>query len=130
MKLNPAGQVPCLHFDDGRVLPESLINSEYLDQAYPENKLIPSDPLTNAEHKLFIERYSRFITNFYKVFKSTDVDKEAALNDLKTSIINDLEPKIPSKGFFGGTRCLYIYKYIINKTVRFVNFNSNFDIKR
>jgi glutathione S-transferase len=40
--LNPAAAVPCLQFADGRTIPESLIVAEYLDAAYPENKLIPT----------------------------------------------------------------------------------------
>lgn len=98
LKLNPAGQVPCLHFDDGRVLPESLINSEYLDQAYPENKLMPNDPFTNAEHKLLVERFAKIITNYYKVVRSTEPE---ASNDLKTSL-KEFDAKLENKKFLGG----------------------------
>lgn len=98
VKLNPPGQVPCLQFDDGRIVPESLINSEYLDQAYPDNKLIPADPFTNAHHKLFIERYSKLITNFYKMARSNEAE---AVNDFKNSL-KELNTKLPSTGFVGG----------------------------
>lgn len=97
LKINPAGQVPCLQFDDGRVLPESLINSEYLDQAY-QDKLIPSDPFTNANHKLFVERFSKYITNYYKAVKGSDTE---SISDLKASL-QDLETKLPNSGFLGG----------------------------
>ena len=98
LKLNPAGQLPCLHFPDGRILPESLITCEYLDQAYPGPKLIPSDPYKNAVHKLLIERYSKYINNFFKALKGSDPE---ALNEVRVSL-DYLEPQLPAKGFLGG----------------------------
>nr|AYN44538.1 glutathione S-transferase O1 [Brachionus koreanus] len=64
--INPSGMVPCLQFDDGRAIPESLIVSEYLDNAYPENKLKPSDPYINAVHSVMIDSFGKVITPFYK----------------------------------------------------------------
>lgn len=84
LELNPLGQVPCLQFDDGRVIQESLINSEYLDAAFPENRLQPTDPYTNAQHKLIVEGFSKSIGGFYKVLRSnTEEDKTTYLNDLE-----------------------------------------------
>jgi glutathione S-transferase len=98
LKLTPAGQVPCLQLPDGRVLPESLINSEYLDQAYPGPKLIPSDPYESANHKVIIERYSKLIGSFYKAFRGKD---EEALAEFRAAL-DQLESQIPAKGFLGG----------------------------
>ncbi len=40
LKLNPAGTVPTLVEEDGRVVPDSMVICEYLDEAYPELKLM------------------------------------------------------------------------------------------
>ena len=44
LKVNPIGRVPALVLDDGRVLPESEVICEYLEDAYPEPSLRPADP--------------------------------------------------------------------------------------
>nr|QUF59392.1 glutathione S-transferase GSTO1-1 [Brachionus angularis] len=81
LELNPLGQVPCLQLDEKRVIPESLIVSEYLDQTYPENKLIPTDPYTIAVHKLIVEEFSKIVTNFYKFLMGGDQDAAKAMLD-------------------------------------------------
>ena len=47
LALNPAAMVPVLK-DDGRVIRESLVINEYLEDAYPEPRLRPRDPLERA----------------------------------------------------------------------------------
>lgn len=94
------GQVPCLQHDDGRVLPESLIVSEYLDNLYSENKLIPADPYKNATQKLLIEQFSKVITGFYKIMRAQEED------DVKNllSAFDHFENKL-QEDFFGGKSC-------------------------
>ncbi len=62
LKVNPIGRVPALVLDDGRVLPESEVICEYLEDAYPEPALRPSDPWERARMRLL----SR-ICDFYVV---------------------------------------------------------------
>lgn len=97
MELNPLGQVPCLQHDDGRTLPESLIVSEYLDQIYPENRLIPTDPYTNASHRLTIETFNKVIMNFYKLLRGGG---EEAAKDFLNSL--DLFEKKLTHDYYGG----------------------------
>jgi glutathione S-transferase len=47
LKLNPKGVVPTL-IDNGHVIIESTVICEYLDDAYPETALRPSDPAERA----------------------------------------------------------------------------------
>src|SRR5579859_6828229 len=49
---NPLGRVPALELDDGRVLPESEVICEYLEDAYPEPSLRPKDPWARAQARL------------------------------------------------------------------------------
>jgi len=62
LKVNPIGRVPALVLDDGRVLPESEVICEYLEDAYPEPSLRPADPYQRARMRLL----SR-ICDFYVV---------------------------------------------------------------
>jgi glutathione S-transferase len=62
LKVNPIGRVPALVLDDGRVLPESEVICEYLEDAYPEPSLRPADPFERARMRLL----SR-ICDFYVV---------------------------------------------------------------
>lgn len=47
LALNPAAMVPVLR-DGGQVIRESMVINEYLDEAYPEPRLRPHDPLARA----------------------------------------------------------------------------------
>lgn len=48
LALNPQGLIPALEID-GAVLSQSLAIVEYLDEVYPEPKLLPSEPLARAQ---------------------------------------------------------------------------------
>jgi glutathione S-transferase len=52
LKLNPNGIVPTL-VHDGRVIIESGVINEYLDEVFPEVPLRPADPLTRAKMRVF-----------------------------------------------------------------------------
>ena len=99
LELNPAGAVPCLHIEQGKAIPESLIVAEYLDAAYPNDKLIPADPYTNAQHKLIVEAFSnKVITNFYKILRNSEPDADKAMLDGLEHVV---EKKLTGN-YFGG----------------------------
>src|SRR5260370_3816686 len=52
MKLNPNAVVPTL-IHDGQVVIESSVILYYLDEAFPENPLMPTAPLARAKVRLF-----------------------------------------------------------------------------
>lgn len=64
---SPLGKVPCIELNNGEILYESLIVSDYLNEAYPNENLYTTDPLQKAKDKLLIERFSGLITMMYKV---------------------------------------------------------------
>jgi maleylpyruvate isomerase len=53
--INPQGLVPALALDGGAVLTQSLAICEYLDEAYPEPPLLPSEPLRRARVRAFAQ---------------------------------------------------------------------------
>ena len=46
---NPQGLVPALELDDGTILTQSLAIIDYLDQVFPEPRLVPADPVRAAK---------------------------------------------------------------------------------
>ena len=53
--LNPKGAVPVI-VDDGRVITESTIITEYLDDAFPDPPLMPTDPYWRSRRRLWARR--------------------------------------------------------------------------
>src|SRR5688572_2162880 len=53
LKLNPYGKVPVID-DDGRILFESCIINEYLDEKYPDPPLMPKDPHLRGRGRVLI----------------------------------------------------------------------------
>jgi glutathione S-transferase len=45
---NPTGRYPCLEVDEGSFLGESKVILNYLEDAFPEPRLLPKDPLERA----------------------------------------------------------------------------------
>ncbi|HXQ10896.1 MAG TPA: glutathione S-transferase family protein [Caulobacteraceae bacterium] len=47
-KTSPIGRIPVLELDDGDVIPESEVIAEYLEEVYPEPRLLGATPRENA----------------------------------------------------------------------------------
>ncbi|KFW76496.1 Glutathione S-transferase omega-1, partial [Manacus vitellinus] len=58
---NPSGLVPVLETSKGQLIWESPITCEYLDEAFPEKKLMPSDPYERARQKMILEDFSKVV---------------------------------------------------------------------
>lgn len=71
-----AGQVPVLAWKSGgkdKSVYESLICNEFVEDKYPEHRMMPSDPYEKARCKLIIDRYgNNFIPAFYKSLMQQD----------------------------------------------------------
>ncbi|NXD09792.1 GSTO1 transferase, partial [Nothocercus nigrocapillus] len=58
---NPFGLVPVLETSKGQLIYESPITCEYLDEAFPEKKLLPSDPYERASQKMLLDYFAKKI---------------------------------------------------------------------
>lgn len=102
MEKSPYGKVPCIELNEGETLYESLVIAEYLDEAYPENKLYPTNPLAKAKDKLLIDRFNSVISTLYKLYVNAsmgcDVFEEALVG------LELFEKELARRGtaFFGG----------------------------
>lgn len=54
LKRNPYGKIPVLD-DDGKILFESCIINEYLDEKYPNPPLMPKDPYLRARGRILVD---------------------------------------------------------------------------
>ena len=101
-KINPTNQVPTLQLTDGRLIFESLVVSEYLEEAYPEVKLKLSDPYENAQNKLAMENFTKVVGQFYKTIMG---DKEAA--HLMGQFLNEFFLCYMKNDFLGGKQASF-----------------------
>ncbi|XP_050573192.1 pyrimidodiazepine synthase-like [Bombus affinis] len=103
LEKSPLGKVPCIELEGGETLYESLVIAEYLDDAYPQNKLYPSNPLARAKDKLLIGRFNSVINTLYKLYVSTSIDRD--IFDEVLSELGLFERELVSKGtpFFHGS---------------------------
>ncbi|XP_056385162.1 glutathione S-transferase omega-1-like [Hyla sarda] len=55
---SPHGLVPSIETSDGKIIYDSPIVCDYLDEAYPGKKLTPADPYKKAQEKMILELFS------------------------------------------------------------------------
>ncbi|XP_075997848.1 glutathione S-transferase omega-1-like [Genypterus blacodes] len=67
LEKNPLGLVPTLETSAGEVVYESPITCEYLEEVYPEKKLLPSSPFEKAKQRMMLEHFSKVTPYFYKI---------------------------------------------------------------
>ncbi|XP_073691128.1 glutathione S-transferase omega-2 [Garra rufa] len=105
LEKNPSGTVPVLETSNGQVIYESPITCEYLEEAYPQKKLLPSDPFERAQQKMLLEHYSKVIPYFYTISmgkkRGEDVSAAEAEFTEKVSKLNETLAKKKTK-YFGG----------------------------
>lgn len=98
IKLNPAKSVPVLQHDDGRMLTESLIIAEYIDELFPEkNKLKPNIPYVQAMNRVAFESFNKIPPLFYKLASEKNIDKP--LNEAISEFLSHLRS---GENFLGG----------------------------
>ena len=65
LQKNPLGQVPTLETAAGQVVYESPVTCDYLDEVYPENRLLPAGPFARAQQKMMLENFSKVADHEY-----------------------------------------------------------------
>ncbi|XP_034481161.1 pyrimidodiazepine synthase-like [Drosophila innubila] len=107
VEVSPLLKVPALHLvaeKDQPSLIESLIIVEYLDEKYPENPLLPKDPLQRAQDKILVERFNGVFSAFWNVVlegKNPD-DLWPAVDIFETELAKRGTP------YFGGDKPGYV----------------------
>ena len=64
LQLNPYGKIPVI-VEDGKVLFESCIINEYLDEKYPDPPLMPKDPYLRGRGRILVDYALNYIHEPY-----------------------------------------------------------------
>jgi glutathione S-transferase len=106
LALNPAGQVPLIHYDDGRTLAQSNAIMRHLAEG---SGLIPTDPWLAAkmDEWLFWEQYSHetciAVTRFHVVYQGKPFDqREPVLVDKGEAALDLMEKHLSGARWFVG----------------------------
>lgn len=111
LRLNPLGRVPTLVLDDGTALPESEVICEYLEDAFPEPSMRPSDPVDLARMRLISRLSDVYVVMAmvplftYSSQRRSDRDRvkvERAVGDVATAL-GYIEHYIGEDGYAIGT---------------------------
>lgn len=109
LKLNPYGKVPVID-DDGRILFESCIINEYLDEKYPDPALMPKDPYLRGRGRVLIDYALNYTHEPYWTLRGEMLkpanQRNAAIVEEKRHSLRDLlqylEEALADKEFFFG----------------------------
>ncbi|XP_066457116.1 glutathione S-transferase omega-1-like isoform X2 [Eleutherodactylus coqui] len=102
---SPRGLLPSLETPDDKIVYESPIVCDYLDEAFPGNKLTPADPYEKAQQKILLEYFSTVISALYKILSAKQDNQNTT--EVKTQFIEKLrklEEDLANKNtsYFGG----------------------------
>jgi len=108
LKLNPYGKVPVID-DGGKVLFESCIINEYLDEQYPDPPLMPKDPFLRARGRILVDYGMNYLHETYfalrnEFFFKKEGERDTALVAEKQrelrSMLRYLEEALGDKPYF------------------------------
>jgi glutathione S-transferase len=77
LKRNPYGKIPVID-DDGKLLFESCIINEYLDEKYPNPPLQPKDPYLRARGRILVDYFLNFLHEPYWALRGEMIKKNQA----------------------------------------------------
>jgi glutathione S-transferase len=83
LRLNPYGKIPVLA-EDGKVLFESCIINEYLDEKYPDPPLMPKDPHLRGRGRVLVDYALNFMHEPYWALRG-EMRKPEAERDAKVA---------------------------------------------
>merc|ERR1712079_997887 len=67
----------------GAHIMESLVNSDYIDELFPETQLHSKDPLEKAQGRLLVEKFSKIIPKFYGILKAERPEADKIFEERK-----------------------------------------------
>lgn len=99
-ELNPLGKVPVIEMPDGKVIYESAICCEFLEDMFPEKApLFPKDSFSKHKQRLLVEVLgNKIIPAFYKARGTGGPEAQQELDRYLT----EFEKELADKKFIGG----------------------------
>ena len=103
LKVSAYGKVPAI-VHDGVEIYESAIINEYLEEVFPEPRLMPEDPGLRAQARIWIDYCDdHFLDDYYKAIRNTDPESAAELKQKVETHLRRIEgamTKLSSAGPF------------------------------
>jgi len=96
----PVALVPVLE-QGSKVIYESVICDEYLEEVYGSHKLLPADPYLKARAKILIDGCSKLTEKFYPIFRAKTEEEKKAAVELIQKPLKSYEDALQGK-YFGG----------------------------
>lgn len=100
LAISPLGKTPVLKIDEHAIF-ESAVILEYLEETQP-NPLHPSDPLTRAEHRSWIEFSSAVLNDIWGFYMAPDVAAFRAKVDALSGDFSQIERRLAEGTYFDG----------------------------
>ncbi|XP_066457782.1 glutathione S-transferase omega-1-like [Eleutherodactylus coqui] len=105
LEKSPLGLVPSLETPDGKILYDSIIVCDYLDEVYPGNKLNPEDPFEKAQQKILLKCLHTVTSILYQILSAKKDNQHTT--ELKMQFFEEfkkLEEALSKKNtpYFGG----------------------------
>ncbi|XP_013394873.1 glutathione S-transferase omega-1 isoform X2 [Lingula anatina] len=97
---NPKGLVPILE-QDNRIVFESLICDEYLEDMYPEKPLRPSDPYIKARQNILEGYFEQVLRSLYSTMFTRNPEKKLRGRENLLKSLEIYETELEGK-FYGG----------------------------
>ena len=109
LRRNPYGKIPVID-DDGKILFESCIINEYLDDKYPSPPLMPKDPFMRGRGRILVDYALNYLHEPYWALRGEMLKKESERNvamiDEKRrtlrKLLEYLEEALGDKPYFHG----------------------------
>ncbi|EDO44933.1 predicted protein [Nematostella vectensis] len=98
------GKVPALETMDGKLIPESVIICEFLEDQYPKIQFYPSDPYLKSRQKLLIQRFDRVMSSYFRLLNGTGDAEENVLQLTRHFQTYEQELFVSNTVFFGGEK--------------------------
>lgn len=124
LKANPSGMVPTIQHEDGRVVTESIVGVEFVDEFAIAGKmssapsLMPDDPFERAHARNMAVRMNRTVTNGYyeALVRDTDEDRRRGF-DLVLEGLDEfaatLSSSSPTTSFWNGHESLTLVDCVL-----------------
>lgn len=94
--INPLGKVPALKTDEGRILVESAIITEYIIEKYGKRSFFGESLEDKAELKVFAGLFDSYVGLFYALLQSKKESRKVQSEKLDAVIKKVILKKIPN----------------------------------